>query len=95
MCGALVKTIELELMGFLSRAVFGYLSQEHDSMTVTVVTENLMRDSYPYADVLVPTSGLSLNFFPGISSPIDCFLKFCFSHDLLYVHSHSVMSDSL
>ena len=66
MCGALVKTIELELMGFLSRAVFGYLSQEHDSMTVTVVTENLMRDSYPYADVLVPTSGLSLNSFPGI-----------------------------
>ena len=66
MCGAVVEIMERPLMGFLSRAVFGYLSQEHDSMTVTVVTENLMRDSYPYADVLVPTSGLSLNSFPGI-----------------------------
>ena len=73
--GAVVKTIELDLMGFLSRAASCYPSQAQDRVTVTVVSEDLMRDSYPYADVLVSTSGLSLNFFPGISSPIDCFLN--------------------
>lgn len=33
-----------------------------------------------YGDVLVSTSVLILSFFPGISFPVDCFLKFCFSH---------------
>ena len=65
-------------------------------MTVTVVSGNFMSDSYLYADVLVPTSGLNFNFFPGISSPIDFFLKkFCLLQDVLYVLSHSVVSDSL
>ena len=76
-------------MDFLSGAGSCYPSRAHDSMTVTVVSGDFVSDSYPYADVLVPTSGLSLNFFPGISSPIDCFLKFCFSHNVLYVLSHS------
>ena len=53
-------------MDFLSRAGSYYLSQAHDSMTVTIVNEDLMTDSYLYADVLVSTSGLSLHFFPGI-----------------------------
>ena len=53
-------------MGFLSGAGSYYPSRAHDSATVTVVSEDLMSDFYPYADVLVPTSGLSLNFFPGI-----------------------------
>lgn len=66
MCGAVVETMERPLMGFLSGAGSYYSSRAHDSVTVTVVSEDLMRDSYPYADVLVPTSGLSLNFFPGI-----------------------------
>ena len=53
-------------MGFLSGAGSYYSSRARDSATVTVVSEDFMRDSYPYADVLVPTSGLSLNFFPII-----------------------------
>ena len=53
-------------MGLLSGAGSYYPGQARDSVTVTVVSGDLMRDSYPYADVLVPTSGLSLNFFPGI-----------------------------
>ena len=53
-------------MGFLSGAGSYYSSQAHDSVTVTVVSEDFMSDSYLYADVLVPTSGLSLNFVPGI-----------------------------
>ena len=55
-------------MGFLSGAGSYYPGRAHDSATVTVVSEDFMRDSYPYADVLVPTSGLSLNFFPGIAT---------------------------
>ena len=55
-------------MGLLSGAGSYYPGQAHDSVTVTVVSGDLMRDSYPYADVLVPTSGLSLNFFPGIGT---------------------------
>ena len=50
----------------ISRSVSYYPSQAHDSVTVTVVSEDLMSDSYPYADVLVPTSRLSLSFFSGI-----------------------------
>ena len=53
-------------MDFLSGSGSYYPSRAHDSVTVTVVSEDLMSDSYPYADVLVPTSGLSVNFFPGI-----------------------------
>ena len=53
-------------MGLLSRAGSYYPSRAHDSVTETVVSGDLMSDSYPYADVLVPTSGLSLNFFPGL-----------------------------
>ena len=53
-------------MGLLSGAGSYYPGQARDSVTVTVVSGDLMRDSYPYADVLVPTSGLSLNSFPGI-----------------------------
>ena len=64
--GAVVETMERPLMDFLSRAGFYYPRQAHDSVTVTVVSEDLMRDSYPYADVLVPTSRLSLSFFSGI-----------------------------
>ena len=64
--GAVVETRERPLMGLLSGAGSYYPSRAHDSWTVTVVSEDFMRDSYPYADVLVPTSGLSLNFFPGI-----------------------------
>ena len=64
--GAVVETMEMPFMDFLSRAGSYYPGQAHDSVTVTVVSEDLMRDSYLYADVLVPTSGLSLNFFPGI-----------------------------
>ena len=66
MCGAVVEIMERPLMGFLSGAGSYYPSRAHDTVTVTVVSGHLMRDSYPYADVLVPTSGLSLNFFPGI-----------------------------
>ena len=43
-----------------------YPGRAHDSVTVTVVSEDFMRDSYPYADVLVPTSGLSIHLFPII-----------------------------
>ena len=64
--GAVVETRERPLMGLLSGAGSYYPGQAHDSVTVTVVSGDLMRDSYPYADVLVPTSGLSLNSFPGI-----------------------------
>ena len=64
--GAVVETMEMPFMDFLSRAGSYYPSRAHDSVTVTVVSEDLMSDSYPYADVLVPTSGLSLNFFSGI-----------------------------
>jgi len=53
-------------MDFLSGSGSYYPSWAHDSVTVTVVSGDLMSDSYPYADVLVPTSGLSVNFFPGI-----------------------------
>ena len=66
MCGAVVEIMERPLMGFLSGAGSYYPSRARDSVTVTVVSGDLMRDSYPYADVLVPTSGLSLNSFPGI-----------------------------
>ena len=55
-------------MGFLSGAGSYYPSRAHDSVTVTVVSEDLMSDSYPYADVLVPTSELNLNLFPGIAT---------------------------
>ena len=64
--GAVVETRERPLMGFLSRAGSYYPSWAHDSATVTVVSGDFMRDSYPYADVLVPTSGLSIHFFPII-----------------------------
>ena len=64
--GAVVETMEMPLMDFLSGAGSYYPSRAHDSVTVTVVSEDLMRDSYLYADVLVPTSGLSINFFPII-----------------------------
>ena len=66
MCGAVVEIMERPLMGLLSGAGSYYPSRARDSVTVTVVSGDLMRDSYPYADVLVPTSGLSLNSFPGI-----------------------------
>ena len=66
MCGAVVEIMERPLMGFLSGAGSYYPSWAHDSATVTVVSEDFMRDSYPYTDVLVPTSGLSLNSFPII-----------------------------
>ena len=65
---AAVETMERPLMGFLSGAGSYYPCRAHDSATVTVVSEDFMSDSYPYADVLVPTSGLSLNFFPGIAT---------------------------
>ena len=69
MCvGAVVETMERPLMDFLSRAGSYYSGRAHDSVTVTVVSEDIMSDSYPYADVLVPTSGLSLNFFPGLAT---------------------------
>ena len=68
MCGAVVEIMERPLMGLLSGAGSYYPGQARDSVTVTVVSGDLMRDSYPYADVLVPTSGLSLNFFPGIGT---------------------------
>ena len=61
-----METMERPFMDFLSRSVSYYPSWAHDSVTVTVVSEDLMSDSYPYADVLVPTSRLSLSFFPGI-----------------------------
>ena len=64
--GAVVETMEMPFMDFLSRAGSYYSGWAHDSVTVTVVSEDLMRDSYLYADVLVPTSGLSINFFPII-----------------------------
>ena len=64
--GAVVETMEMPFMDFLSRAGSYYSGRAHDSVTVTVVSEDFMSDSYPYADVLVPTSGLSLNFFPGL-----------------------------
>ena len=63
---AAVETMERPLMGFLSGAGSYYSSRARDSATVTVVSEDFMCDSYLYADELVPTSGLSLNFFPGI-----------------------------
>ena len=50
----------------------------------------LKRDSHPRADVLGPTSGLSLNFFPGIvtwdfSQSPCCLRRLCwFSHQPLY-----------
>ena len=66
MCGTVVETMEKPLMGLLSGAGSYYPSWAHDSATVTVVSEDFMRDSYPYTDVLVPTSGLSLNSFPII-----------------------------
>ena len=53
-------------MGLLSGAGSYYPGQARDSVTVTVVSGDFMRDSYPYADVLVPTSGLSIHFFPII-----------------------------
>ena len=53
-------------MGLLSGAGSYYPGQARDSATVTVVSGDFMRDSYPYADVLVPTSGLHINFFPEI-----------------------------
>ena len=53
-------------MGLLSGAGSYYPGQARDSVTVTVVSGDFMRDSYPYADVLVPTSGLRINSFPGI-----------------------------
>ena len=61
-----VETMERPLMGFLSGAGSYYHSRTCDSVTVTVVSEDFMRDSHPHADMLVPTSGLSSNFFPGI-----------------------------
>ena len=64
--GAVVETMERPLMDFLSGAGSYYPGQAHDSVTVIVVSEDLMRDSYLYADVLVPTSGLSINLFPII-----------------------------
>ena len=79
-------------MGLLSRAGSYYPGRARDSVTVTVVSEDFMCDSYLYADELVPTSGLSLNFFSGISSPIYCFLKFCFSHKAS-LNSHVVYRD--
>ena len=66
MCGAVVEIMERPLMGLLSGAGSYYPSRARDSVTVTVVSGDLMRDSYPYADVLVPTSGLRINFFPGL-----------------------------
>ena len=51
-------------MDFLSGAGSYYPGQAHDSVTMIVVSEDLMRDSYLYADVRVPTSGLSINLFP-------------------------------
>ena len=50
----------------------------------------LMSDSYPRADGLGPTSGLSLNFFPvivtwGVSQSPCCLRRLCwFSHQALY-----------
>ena len=66
--GAIVETMEMPLMDFLSGAGSYYPSRAHDSVTVTVVSEDIMSDSYPYADVLVPTSELNLNLFPGIAT---------------------------
>ena len=64
--GAVVETMEMPFMDFLSRAGSYYSGRAHDSVTMIVVSEDLMRDSYLYADVLVPTSGLSINLFPII-----------------------------
>jgi len=64
-------------MGLLSGAGSYYPSRAHDSVTVTVVSEDFMRDSYLYADVLVPTSGLSINFFPGIVTRGFCQFPCC------------------
>ena len=61
-----VETMEMPLMDLLSGAGSYYPGRTHGSVTVTVGNEDLMSDSYLYADVLVPTSGLSLNFFPRI-----------------------------
>ena len=49
------------------------------------------------ADVLMPTSGSILNFFPRISSPVACFKKkrkkkFCLSHDAS-LSFHVVLKD--
>ena len=88
--GAVVETRERPLMGLLSGAGSYYPSRAHDSATVTVVSGDFMRDSYPYADVLVPTSGLRINFFPGIGTWGFCQFPCClrrlcwFSHQPLY-----------
>ena len=74
-CGEVVKTMMIKLMGSLSRAG-SYMS--FSKWSTWYYNKGLWRfdETVSSGDMPVATSGSALSFFPGISSPNNCLFAF-------------------